>query len=331
MSLINIDLNKNVNVDLINYVKDNLPSNLKGDLEVALSIYMLLCNVLKYDPDYVIYGEFDRTNDFSEVTRENNKIVCYHFAVIYKKILELYGIESKLSEGCNHMEVSIRIDNMIVYADPTRSGFFADKYKMGDLSNLKFGLLLNGVSCWPANNNYDIRECEEIKSKFARSIRNVYRKMGIKIGNTNVLELMINRIKKREDDIYDATSDDFDRIIDLCNSFKPLDSKEFQVENIQFIYKVVGSILRDIWDDRAECMTLYNETSGEVVITKLLVLYDCKGKPCYYLYQDGKFSRKTVDEIYNFMVSGNWYFKYPNDIDALALTDMVMINKLYKH
>ena len=30
---------------------------------------------------------------------------------------------------------------------------------------------------------------------------------------------MINRIKKREDDIYDATSDDFDRIIDLCKEF----------------------------------------------------------------------------------------------------------------
>ena len=67
-----IDMSRNVHSDLVSYVYENLPSTLETPLEKAIGVYTLVCNVLKYDPDYVVYGDFDRTEEFQNVTREKN-------------------------------------------------------------------------------------------------------------------------------------------------------------------------------------------------------------------------------------------------------------------
>ena len=89
----------NVHSDLVSYVYENLPRTLETPLEKAIGVYTLMCNVLKYDPDYVVYGDFDRTDDFQNVTRENNNVVCYTVSTILYKLMNLCGVKAILQDG----------------------------------------------------------------------------------------------------------------------------------------------------------------------------------------------------------------------------------------
>ena len=323
-----MDLSGKLDNELVDYIGRNLPDTLDNKLEKAIGIYILLCNILKYDPDYVIYGEYERTNDYSVVNKDNNKIVCYHISTILYKLLSMYGIKSDLHGDLDgHMYVSLETQGMIIMIDATRSGYFSFGYNMSDIANVKYGLMLNGISAMPYG--AEMSKIPEVKNKLKEATKSVFKKMGLKTNGSFKLNGLLQRIYDREDKnevIFDEAG--IDRNVRYANMFRYLENSD--VENIQMLNKVLSTIFKDIWDERAESITLYNETSGEVRITKLVVLYDDSLKPYYYLFMNGKLKKWDKYELCNYLIDNEWFFKHPTDIDAMDIEDNVVVYKLFK-
>ena len=117
-------------------------------------------------------------------------------------------------------------------------------------------------------------------------------------------------------------------MVDSINCFTFL--KNSDVENAQLLNKLVSSLFRDIQDHRTESIVLYKETDKGIRITNLLVIYDEQMVPYFNLLIDGKLVNMTVTDLYEYLVKEGWFFRNPLDIDALNLTDMSMVRKLYK-
>lgn len=323
-----MDLSGNLDGMLVDYISRNLPDTLENNLEKAISIYILLCNILKYDSDYVVYGDYYRTCDYSVVNERYNKIVCYHISTILYKLLGMYGIKSELHGDLDgHMYVSLNFEDMIVMMDTTRSGYFDFGYNMSDLANVKFGLMLNGITAMPYG--AEMRKIPEVKLKLKETIKNVFKKMGLKTNGTYKLNGLLKRIYDKEDQnevIFDEVG--IDRNIRYANMFKYLENSD--VENIQMLNKVLSSIFKDIWDERAESLTLFNESSGDIRITKLVVLYDDRIQPYYYLFMNGKLKKWDKYKLCEYLINNGWFFKHPTDIDAMDIDDDQVVYKLFK-
>lgn len=324
-----IDMSFNVHSDLVSYVYENLPDTLDTNLERAIGIYTLVCNVLKYDPDYVVYGDFDRTEEFQNVTRSNNNVVCYTVSTILYKLMNLYGVRAVLHGDLDgHMYVSLETDGMIIMFDPTRSGYFSFGYNMSDLTNVKYGLMPDGISAMPYG--AEISKIEEVKIKLRNSIKNVYKKMGLSTDGTYKFNKALDKIYSSEQErevIYDEEG--IVRNVAYVDSFEFLEDSD--VENAQLLNKILSSIFKDIWDERVENITLFSDVSGKVRLNKLVVIYDEYMRPFYYLLRNGKLVRYDVDSLYNVLVEEGWYFRFPTDIDALGDLEMEKVNKLYIH
>lgn len=322
------EVNQSVSSDLINCVFNNIPDTITTKLEKAIAMYVILCRTLKYDPDYTVYGDVNRTNQISDVTPINNKVVCYHFASIYYQLLHMIGIKAKLHGNTdNHMFVSFTIDDMVITCDPTKCGYHSMGYSMTDITNVRFGYLLNGFTAMPFGMEMD--KVEETKKGLNKLVKDVYKKLGINYGTGFRINEVLNKIYNREDDrspLYNG--DRILRMVDSINCFSFL--KNCDVENAQLLNKLVSSLFRDIQDHRTESIVLYKETDKGIRITNLLVIYDEQMVPYYNLLIDGKLVKMTVTELYEYLVKEGWFFRSPPDIDALSLTDMSMVRKLYK-
>ena len=322
------DINQSVSSELVNYVFSNIPDTITTNLEKAIAIYVILCRTLKYDPDYAVYSDVNRTNQISDVTPTNNNVVCYHFASIYYQLLRMVGIKAKLQGTTdNHMFVSFNYQDMIITCDPTKCGHYSFGYSMTDITNVRFGYLLNGFTAMPFG--MEIDKVEEVKKGLNKTVKDVYKKLGINYGAGFRINEVLNKIYNREDDrssLYNG--DRILRMIDSINCFTFL--KDCDVENAQLLNKLVASLFRDIQDHRSESIVLYKETDKGVRITNLLVVYDEQMVPYYNLLIDGKLVKVNVAELYEYLVKEGWFFRSPPDIDALNLTDKEQIEKLYK-
>ena len=94
-----------LNPELHNYLYSDIPSSLSR-LEVALLLYIKLCEALSYDEEYYASAHNAKTRQLHEniagiesITVENNKVINYEFILIYAKLLSELGISYTLSSG----------------------------------------------------------------------------------------------------------------------------------------------------------------------------------------------------------------------------------------
>ena len=120
-------------------------------LEKTIYIYSKLCKSLTYDPIYYIDNKNKNHLDVSNIGNynlSNNTIVCYEFSYILSDLLKDLGI-NMIKENIpnnnlfsnSHANISYFVENLIIFADSTRS------VNEGDLSQLKFTNSLNGIRC----------------------------------------------------------------------------------------------------------------------------------------------------------------------------------------
>lgn len=94
-----------LNPELHDYLFQDIPSSLSR-LEVALLLYIKLCEVLTYDEEYYANAHNTKTrqqheniSEIESITIENNKVINYEFILIYAKLLSELGISYTLSSG----------------------------------------------------------------------------------------------------------------------------------------------------------------------------------------------------------------------------------------
>ncbi len=87
------------------YLFKDIPSTMPT-LEMALLLYIKLCEVLSYDEEYYASSKnadirkmHENPMGIEEITVENNKVINYEFILIYAKLLSKLGINYTLSSG----------------------------------------------------------------------------------------------------------------------------------------------------------------------------------------------------------------------------------------
>lgn len=323
----NLSLKEDVDVSIVEYIKNNLPKTLQSDLERAIGIYILLTKILRYDPLFTITRNINDVNPYDEVTLENNKVVCIQFAIIYHKILDMYGIENNLDGSVNsHMYVNLNFGSLMLRADGTRYGYYSDQLELSDLTNTKYDFMIEGFYL-EKENYFDSNYIDIGIERLRQIIFDVYKKMGLNIDTKDKVNEFLDKYQKVEFvKVREVNKSVFDERIAMLNDMFVF--QEQTVENTQFFNWMITSVFYDIAETRSENISLYRNVNGCLELSKLVVLYEEDGTPYYYLYSDGKLVNYDVDTIIEIILNNGWCFKHQTDIEALGIKDEELILKL---
>ncbi len=146
---------KEINDNISNEIINSIPYNF-SQLEKTIYVYSKLCKLLSYDSVYFITE--DKSSDILDVDgidkfdKNNNYVVCHHFAYMLSDILRKIGVEN-IEENISinningkmqftgHSNIRYCLDENIIFADSTKSVIG------GDLTNHKFQNNLSGIRC----------------------------------------------------------------------------------------------------------------------------------------------------------------------------------------
>lgn len=158
-----------LNPDLHDAIIEKMPEGISR-LEKAAYIYAKMCTILTYDNRFMAANqkgeaaEKHKSLDYvSQISPENNEVVCFEFNMIYAKMLDEQGLHFKseykdmIGEyyGYGHANLEFRDGKFIVQADSVASTLG------GDIVRAKLGLPLTGFECESPN----IRTQKEFQDK----------------------------------------------------------------------------------------------------------------------------------------------------------------------
>lgn len=171
-----------VNAELQDLILSDIPPNF-DNLEKAIYIYIKMCKVLTYDEEFYAVNQkgpltekHKMIDNISNISPDNNKVVCYEFDAIYSYFLHKLGINYKhfvnkenrerefsksldsYSEG--HTFLKFRFGKYLVKADSVTS--ILD----GDIIQAKLNQPLVGLICENIN--------EQTKKDFSSAVHKVY-------------------------------------------------------------------------------------------------------------------------------------------------------------
>lgn len=148
-----------LNPDLHDAIIEKMPEGISR-LEKAAYIYAKMCTILTYDNRFIAANqkgeaaEKHKSLDYvSQISPENNEVVCFEFNMIYAKMLDEQGLHFKseykdmIGEdyGDGHANLEFRDGKFIVQADSVAS------ILGGDIARAKLGLPLTGFECESPN------------------------------------------------------------------------------------------------------------------------------------------------------------------------------------
>lgn len=148
-----------LNPDLHDAIIEKMPEGISR-LEKAAYIYAKMCTILTYDNRFMAANqkgeaaEKHKSLDYvSQISPENNEVVCFEFNMIYAKMLDEQGLHFKSEYkdmsgeyyGYGHANLEFRDGKFIVQADSVAS------ILGGDIARAKLGLPLTGFECESPN------------------------------------------------------------------------------------------------------------------------------------------------------------------------------------
>lgn len=148
-----------LNPDLHDAIIEKMPEGISR-LEKAAYIYAKMCTILTYDNRFMAASqkgeaaEKHKSLDYvSQISPENNEVVCFEFNMIYAKMLDEQGLHFKSEYkdmsgeyyGYGHANLEFRDGKFIVQADSVAS------ILGGDIARAKLGLPLTGFECESPN------------------------------------------------------------------------------------------------------------------------------------------------------------------------------------
>ena len=125
-------------------------------IEKAIHAYLRLCELLTYNQDAFINQSNIDAKDYTtpehlaSINLRNNQVLCYEFAFIYAYILKTLGINYTMNaksfiDTPGYASVEFRFQEYLVKADAMKNMFDSD------LTNMKVGDKVNGLTCLNAN------------------------------------------------------------------------------------------------------------------------------------------------------------------------------------
>lgn len=141
-----------INDDLKKYVFDNMPKKY-SDIEKAIFVYIKLCKLLTYDPEFYANnqaGGIARIHEdigrLATISPNETRVVCYEFTQLYARFLFDLGLNYEVDGGYSyygdgHSNLKFRAGEYIISADSVTS------ILGGDMYNAKINGELVGLIC----------------------------------------------------------------------------------------------------------------------------------------------------------------------------------------
>lgn len=287
----------------------NIPQDY-SDLEKSIYIYIKLCQLLSYDPNY--YANKDKYiqehQDFSNISKigvETNTVICYEFVTIYSEMLKDMGLNVVSTTSLDldvdendkpiytsfadkHSNLQYSVDDIIVFSDSTSSVLG------GDIINAKMNNQLNGLKCLSVE--------QDKKDEFNNALNKVYN--GLKIENTifkkygkDVKEkLLVEKLKMLFDDISNTNFNSTDFVSYIANIKHEL----FTDNELDWNIKI--SFIGKNSEDNQYPVALFSVNTNDIK--------NVKGDTVQYLYDSHEKSVSKIEksELEKMFIDGTLFF-----------------------
>ena len=300
-------LSQNIDESILEYVKNSIV-NIEEPLELAIAVYIKLSELFWYSPSFVVENKYELIEDLDRITVEHNEIVCLHWAIMYSKMLDYYGIEHELCGSDEHLLVKMRIDKYLIFADATKYGVEDREYNLADLTNTKLGIKIKNFTSLSSERN---KELDVV-------IERTYEKLGIPYFDDSRLEELLNKFKtytrkRTANNIltngYKINKSDILHRVRFINYFYGLSLKLHEVERLQFFSKYYNRVFEGFSFDNCRCLTLC-EMGGKYHLVRLLVVEDDRKIDYYFLETENGFVEYTKEMLISEFLRRGIVFKY---------------------
>ena len=291
-------LTRKVDISLMNYLCRNISPDM-NKLERAVAIYLLLGDVLCYSPSYLLSASKEEMLRASEISLEQNEVICKNWSYLYARILSKFGISAKVIEDGTHYYVEFMINGIIYEADATIYGSLAEHYSMSDLSNIKCGFRIEKIKIASLGNRDKSLEYKYLR-ELRESIERVYEiqdRKYIKREKVNYLICKVmDTIESHTKEVKLHSKEDILYRVGIINRFWKLYSKAENVERMQLFNRFYTCAFEDYEECERRAVNLFSFKDGEVKVNKLLCI-GVRGS-YYYFIEDGKeFKEYTREDI----------------------------------
>lgn len=300
-------LEENIDDSIIQYVESFI-NDFNDDLEKAIAIYIKIAQLFWYNPSFLVDRDYDKVDKLSDISVTNNKIICLHWAIIYSKLLDLYGVENRLLGDDGHLSVKVVTSDYIMFADATKHGIEYRDYLLSDLTNTKLGLKISNLCTLSCSLN---KELDKVIDK-------VYTKLGMKYLDIKRLDDFVDKfkyytykrmLKKELDGLTRIDKQEIDKRLRFINRFYYLLRNLGDVEKLQILTRYYKDIFYEFNYDNLRCLTMCEENENTCSLLKLIVIADYSDV-YYYLESDCGFVEYSKDKLIETLVDRNIYFKY---------------------
>lgn len=229
-----------------------------SDVEKSVYLYIKLCKMFSYDPEFYLYDQKGANAKFhedisrlSKITSGDDLIVCYEFNALYSKLLEELNIKyrlnirSSLVYGGGHANLDYIVDKFIVFADSVTS------ISTGDLVNVKLNQKLEGLKC--------LNKSRQTREEFDGIVKRIYK--DIVNSEDNNLDTLIREYRFLKTDYKNVSLKD--RIKILLEELNMVDMKTMDCLGYLMRLKRIMFTSLEL-DKHISFVVLKKEEKGEV-------------------------------------------------------------------
>lgn len=301
-------LEDSIDESIINYIDEYVDVN-DTKLNIAIIVYIKLCELFWYDSKFIVDNDYKLVGSLSEISVDNNEVICLHWAIIYARLLDRYGVSNELVGDDSHLRVRVNTLDFIMFADATKYGVECRDYLLSDLTNTKLGIKICNLETLSTEKNKELNVV----------IEEVYKKLGMSCYSIDRVNNLVEKFRvyayrrlRRKQDNGDVVIDkrEIDKRIAFINGFYFIQKELREVERLQFFSKYYRSVFEGFNFDTARCLTMCECNGDKKSLLKLLVAKDDSGKVYYYLETDLGFAEYEKEELIDIFVTKGIYFKY---------------------
>ncbi len=292
--------------------KENILGDMPLDLEdvqKAIYIYIKLCKTLVYDEEFFVleqreeaYKKHDQIQNISNITLENNKVVCYEFNLIYGKFLneiginfETRGLGTGFADG--HAFLLFRSGKFIASADSTTSVL------NGDLLRAKLDEPLKGLHC--------VNWFESTRKEFDDHVNKIYQLLSA----SEIKEESFEDILADYQDISD------DKKISLNTKINIMMDKARNLNLTSFEQMAYFVKLKSILFEKDEIdVTIIRNNEGNVAT--IVFVFNNLGSRSYFIGTGNELIPISKEELEEKMFDGSFAYIEPRTKDILGIRNV---------
>lgn len=293
------NLFKKVDFKLLEYIDRFIKEDMT-DIEKALVIYLCLGDVLYYSPLFSLNYDYDGVSLASDVSLDNNEIICKNWAVLYYRLLTKYNIMAKVIKDKGHYKIEIINDGTYYSVDGTGYGSLGIHYSMSDIARIKFGFKIESFFVSGTVDPYDLNLFIEKNRELEESLLKIYEIQDRKIISQDRINSFVDKVmrivERNGNEAGFGSKDDIEYRIKLINRFWKLSLNNSSFEKMQLFNSYYKIVFSDYDEYQTKCYNVYSVVDGNVCIYKLIAIEI--NDSFYYYLDDGKeFKEYSVKEL----------------------------------